>query len=286
MLSPLLILDAPPFPQVLLLVLQVPQAEATGMVATELIEAGSGGVGSTVQSRAGHLVAGEGGVGVEEDAGVVGSVQLSSEDTLGVISSRAGDLNVEALGVVLGTVLGASTVHGNNLVAEDVVAGGEGGGDGSGPGVVVGDEVLGSPDLGGQVDAGLVNLDPLEGVLVGRGAVTVALGDVCEDGSLVGFRPGRPEEVDGAAGGNLDGSLAGCGVLVAVDVGGLVGVGGHESVVEVLSVPTGDLGRGLAVDLGVVVVEEETAVGNTIDAEVGDSAVSEGSGGKSAKERD
>lgn len=86
-------------------------------------------------------------------------------------------------------------MHGDDLVAEDVRARGEAVGHGDGPGVVVGDQVCGSPRLGVQVDTGLVNLDPLQGGLVDGGAGIVGgatVGNVCQDGSDVGLGPSGP----------------------------------------------------------------------------------------------
>lgn len=86
-------------------------------------------------------------------------------------------------------------MHGDDLVAEDVRARGQAVGDGDGPGVVVGDQVRGGPRLGVQVDAGLVNLDPLEGGLVDGGAGVVGgatVGDVGQDGADVGLGPSGP----------------------------------------------------------------------------------------------
>lgn len=80
-------------------------------------------------------------------------------------------------------------------MTEDVRAGSQALGHGDGPGVVVGDQVLSSPLLGVEVDAGLVNLDPLEGGLVDGGASIVGgttVGDVGQDGANVGFGPSGP----------------------------------------------------------------------------------------------
>lgn len=147
------------------------------------------------QGGAGDGVLSQGGVGVEEDTGVGGGVQLGTQGALRALSAAAGDGNVDAEGVVLSTILGASAVHGDDLVAEDVRAGGQAVGDGDGPGVVVGDQVRGSPRLGVQVDTSLVNLDPLEGGLVDGGAGIVGgatVGNVGQDGSDVGLGPSCP----------------------------------------------------------------------------------------------
>jgi len=70
------------------------------------------------ESRAGDGVVDGGGVGVEKDAGVCGGVELSSDNTLWGLGSGTSYLNVEALRVVLGTVLGTSAVESNDFVAE------------------------------------------------------------------------------------------------------------------------------------------------------------------------
>ena len=234
-----------------------------------------------VQSRAGDLVGGVvAAVDVVLDAGVGGGVQGGSQDTLRLVGTSAGDLDVEALGVVLGAVLGAGAVQGDGLVAEDVVSGGEAGRHGHGPGVVVGDHLVGGPAVG---EASLVNLDPLEGALVGVGAVGSALGDVGQHGTDVAFGPLGPLEVDLAAGLDGGGGLGGLCVLVADDVGGGVGVRGNEAVVEVLGGPSGGVGGGLAL-LSLVVVGEVVTLGvDAVGDDAGDGAVG-GGGGREGSE--
>lgn len=56
--------------------------------------AGAGAAGP--ESRAGDLVVDGGGVGVEDDAVLVGGVEAGADDTLGRLGSGAGDLNVKA----------------------------------------------------------------------------------------------------------------------------------------------------------------------------------------------
>jgi hypothetical protein len=82
-------------------------------------------------------------VDVVLDASIGGLVEGGTGNAVsavgaGVGGARAGDLNVDALGVGLGAVLLAGGVEGDDLVAEDVVAGGERLGDGEGPLVAVG----------------------------------------------------------------------------------------------------------------------------------------------------
>lgn len=86
-------------------------------------------------------------------------------------------------------------MHSDDLVTEDIGAGCQALGDGDSPGVVVGNQVFCSPLLGVKVNAGLVNLDPLECGLVDGGAGIIrgtAVGDVGQDGANVGFGPLGP----------------------------------------------------------------------------------------------
>lgn len=243
--------------------------------------AGAGAAG--VQGRAGHLVAAQGAVGVEENARVVGGVELRGDDALGVLGAGAGDLDVEALRVVLSTVGGSGAVHGDDLVAEDVVARGQGGGHRRGPDVAVLDELRGRPLLGREVDARLVNLDPFERRLVGVGAVAVALGHVGQDGADVRLGPGAPLEVDGTAGRDRCRAGGRLGVLVTRDSVGAVLRGSHEPVVQVLGVPARRRGGRLPVELHVVVVEQEAAVLLAVGRERGHGAVGGGEAGQEAE---
>lgn len=164
-----------------------------------------------VQGGARDRVLGQGLVRVEQDASVCRSqwsatkrfasrekskesesphtgrgVQSSAQGAGGAVRAAASDGNVDAEGVVLRTALSACAVHGNDLVAEDIVARGKRRGDCDRPRVVVGDQVIGGPGLRGQVDAGLVNLHPLQGRLVDGRAVIATVGDVGQDRAEVG----------------------------------------------------------------------------------------------------
>lgn len=131
----------------------------------------------------------------------------------------------------------------DDLVSQDVVAGRDRLGDRCRPRVVVRDQLRARPLLRGRVDAASLDLDPLELRLVCLAAIAVAGSDVIDDGA-VWVRPrsscrGAPLEYDGAAGFYRRCQRARGGVLVAVDVGGLVSVGGDETAVEVFGVPSG-----------------------------------------------
>lgn len=152
-------------------------------------------------------------------------VEILAQSTLRRVGAAARDLDVDALGVVLGAVLVVGRVQGNDLVAQDVVAGGDAAGDGDGPAVVVGDEVVRRPGArrARVVDqALLVDLEELQRRLVDRRAVAVARRQVRDDGSVVAVRPWRPLQLDGAAGGHGGCQRCGRRIPVADDVRALV----------------------------------------------------------------
>lgn len=139
-------------------------------------------------------------VDVKLDAGVGGSVELGANNTIGLLGTAAGNLNVDALGIVLGTVLLGSGVERNDFVAEDVLARGKVLGDSHGPGVVVGNQLVGSP-LAVLVTSTL-NLKPLEILLLDGLEVAGVGSSVSENGANVGCGPGAPVEVDFATSGD------------------------------------------------------------------------------------
>lgn len=176
-------------------------------------------------------------------------------------------------------------MHGDNLVAEHVVAWGDRLRDGGDPGVVVGDQLGGRPLLSGDVDAGLVNLDPLECRLVDSRAVIAAAGNVGENGTEVGIGPHGPLKLNGAAGRDLGGDLARLGVLVTDDISRCIAAAVNKAIVQVLGRPRGNIRNSLAIDLGIVEVEQVTLVVHSIGHEAGDEAMGQSRGGKSADER-
>jgi hypothetical protein len=158
-------------------------------------------------------------VDVVLDALISRSVKRSTSNTLSIAAARVrrtgtSDLDVDALRVRLRAVFLASTVQSDDFVTQDVVARGEGLGDVDGPLVAVGDELVGAPLVGGGVDdTRRGELEEGEGLLVGGGAVALALGEVVDDGAVVGLGPGVPLQGHGAAGGDGDGGFAGGGFL-------------------------------------------------------------------------
>ena len=183
------------------------------------------------------------------------------------------------LGVVLSAVLLASGVQSNDLVTEDVLSSRDGAGHSNGPGVVVADQLGGSPLA--VLVAGSVDLEELQVRSLGRSWV-VDLGHVVDDGTDVGFGPGGPLDVDRSSSSDLGDLSTGSGVLVA---GNLVHVGVHggvdEAVVEALwARPLDDLWGGLLVlERGVV-----GGVGGAIDLDGGNVAVGIDGGGDSAED--
>ena len=169
----------------------------------------------------------------------------------------------------------------DNLVAEDVLASGKRLRDGDGPSVVLADHLHGSP-LAISVTISL-DLGPLEGGLVNSGDITGVGSNVGDDGAHVGLGPGVPVELNCATGSDLGHGVAGLlggTSLVADDVGLTERVGLDKAVVEILGVPTNVLSGGLAVLVGVVVVEEETLLELAIDGDTGDRAVGKDASGE------
>jgi len=138
-------------------------------------------------------------------------VQLGSGNALGLSGATASNLDVDALGVVLGTVGVLGRVKGDDLVTKDVLAGGDVLGNSDGPGEVVGDEVVRGPVLGrGVVQASLVNLEEREVTSRDAGAVvTSAPGQVVQNGTVVRLGPGVPLELDGTTSSDSGNSGAG-----------------------------------------------------------------------------
>lgn len=145
-------------------------------------------------SRAGDGVLAEVLVQVEQDAGVLSSVEGGEVTAAGGGRAGASDLEVDALGVGLGAVGLSGGVEGEDLVAENVVTRGETLGDGDRPSEAVGDEVVGGPvaGVGAGVQACLGDLGELKRSLVDGGEVTGDGGDVVDNRAVVALGPGVP----------------------------------------------------------------------------------------------
>tara|TARA_R110002003_G_scaffold351_4_gene18899 strand:- start:17550 stop:18959 length:1410 start_codon:yes stop_codon:yes gene_type:complete len=259
---------------------------------------GAAGASAVPELGAGDVVGDGGGVGVKDDAVLVNGVQLGTDDTFGDGGSGTRDVDVNlclisssyislTLRVVLGAVGRASSVESDDLVAEDVLASREGGGNSNGPGVVLTDHLDGSP-FTIRVTI-LLDLSPLEGGLVDGGDVTGIRCYIGDDRTHVRFWPGGPVELDGATGSDLGkrvGRTLWASSLVADDVRGAVSIGLDKAIVQVLSVPADVLGDGPIVLLGVVVVELEASGVDTIDGDAIGGAVGGGCGSKSRDGRE
>lgn len=94
----------------------------------------------------------------------------------------------------------------NNLMTNDIVSRSDIGWDGSSPGVVVGNHLVGSPGSGngGVVNQStLVNLEEFKSGLVNSSTVSVAVGKVGDDWAVMGFGPDSPLEINGVTSGNF-----------------------------------------------------------------------------------
>ena len=74
--------------------------------------------GAGVGSRTGEVVGRERLVDVNDDAVSLGRVQFRAQGTLGLVGARTGDLEVEALRVILRTTLCTSTAHCHQLMTQ------------------------------------------------------------------------------------------------------------------------------------------------------------------------
>lgn len=165
----------------------------------------------------------------------------------------------------------------DDLVPKDVVARGDVCRDLHEPGACVGDEHVRGPEARvGPVDpADIVNLEELEGGLVYRLAVAVAVGEVVQDGPVVRVRP-DDGPLDGDRVTRVHGRVATGwgGVLVADDVACLIGVRGDEAVVCVAGGPAYHDRRVGFVWVGSWIIALPV---DTVDDEVVDMAMSNGS---------
>lgn len=208
--------------------------------------------GSTgVQGRSGDVIRVEGLVNVDEDARVVLAVELGTQSTLGGGISTTGDLQVETLGVALSAILVTGRVQSNDLVAQDIVSGSNIAGDGDGPAVVVGDQVVSGPGAGSFTainETLLVDFEELQGGLVDLGAVTIAVSHVGDDRTMVTLRPFRPLQLNLFASTDLSRDGTGFGALGANDV--RVGVVIDEAQVSGLSGPSDGVRGVVGVSIG------------------------------------
>lgn len=126
-------------------------------------------------------------VEIKENTRVVRGHEIYPKSTSWGGAAAAHDLKIEALGVVLGPIGVSTAVEGDDLVAENVVSGGDIRRNLSCPLEAVLDEDVGGPGAGnGRVKASsFSNLEEGERPLInGIAAVIRASGEVIDDGSL------------------------------------------------------------------------------------------------------
>jgi len=260
---------------------------------------GNAADGSGNEGRAGDGVLNVADVGVEEDAGVSGSVEGGAGNTGGGVVAAAVDAEVHALrcvsvsgprfftkmysqrgviylGIILSAIGAASAVESNDLVAEDVVSGLEVGGDLNEPAVAVLAKIIGSPGLGDAVVASTVNLEPLEGGLVDGLAGAVAVGQIVDNGTDVAIGPLRgPDNADLVTGVDGGRALSRGAALVADHIGCAKIVGLDEAVVLLKGSPPENAGRVWVIEVagGIVVL-----VLDSVDDDVRDVSVSSDEG--------
>lgn len=189
---------------------------------------GSGGSSAGAGARAGTRArAGEDGrardgvllglVGIVGDTGISGGVGTGEGNQVrGAGAAGTGNLDLVASRVELGAGVGVGGVEGDDLVADEVLAGGKALGDGVlDARVAGGHEGGGTPGVGGALTATLLNLEPdLVGVGGEGGAViTGALGHVGDGRANVRLGPESPVEGDLVTSLGLSDELGGGGTL-------------------------------------------------------------------------
>lgn len=140
-------------------------------------------------------------------------------------------------------------------MAQDIIAGSDALRDLNRPSLARGEELIGRPMAGLRVpgyEAFLVDLVEFQGCFVYGRTLPIAVGEVIDDGAVVGVWPCIPLELHASACGYFDGGLAWGGSFVADDVGIGVCFWEHEAVILVFwDRPAGyDGGRVLACEAG------------------------------------
>lgn len=149
------------------------------------------------------------------------------------------------LRVVLSTILAASAVKSDELMAKHVATWRNGSRDLDVPRLSVLDQVIGCPRAWGSGavnQTGLLDLEEVERARSGGGAAFGALGQVVHDWAVMAVWPGVPGDLYRGSCSDCDLSSACRGGLVAGDVVGAEQVGIDEAIVLVQSVPAGPLG--------------------------------------------
>ena len=180
------------------------------------------------------MVYGLSNIQIEQDAQIQRRIKrLSRHAARNSLRASSRDLQIHALRIRLRAVGRARRVQGNNLVADNVVAGRQPGRDSDGPGDAIRDERVRGPGarVRARDPAPSIYLNPLQRRFVDGRAVSPVAGDVVDDWAVAGGL-GVPLERHLAAGRGCHVRLHVCGGFVADDVGAGKGVWGDEAVVE------------------------------------------------------
>jgi hypothetical protein len=128
-------------------------------------------------------------------------------------------LQVEALHIILSTIFGASTVQGNELVSQNVVAGGKGGRNLNQPAVIVGNQLIITPDSRDSSvihETYAINFEELQCRFVNGFARVTTVGEIVNDWAMVRVGPRRPLEID-LVSGRYHGMTLGIGCIKVAD---------------------------------------------------------------------
>lgn len=227
--------------------------------------------GAGNQGRAGDRVVDGAGVRVEENARVVGAVERGAGDAAGRVAAATRHAQVDALRVRLSAVGARGAVEGNDLVPENVVTGPEVRWNLDEPAITIRPEVVGGPGASVAVIAGTVNLEPPEGLLVDRLAITIACRQVVDDRADMALGPlGGPYDANLVT--SADGGVAASGGsrFVADDIGCAEVVGLNETVVLLSGTPADHCRRIGLVPVGCRII---VLVVDAVDNDVADVAM-------------
>lgn len=141
----------------------------------------AGGSTARVDIRAGDGVSAGLNIGglvdIDLDSSISALIATRELHTGRLSASSAGDLEIRAERVELSSILGECGVESQKFVAEDVVSSGDVGGDRESDRVVVGNDLVRSPDSGGGKSL-VMDLEKGEGSGIDGRAVSVAVGEI------------------------------------------------------------------------------------------------------------
>lgn len=176
---------------------------------------------TTVQSRSGHNIVRESLINVDQDTLILLSIQLYTKSSLRISTTTTSNLQIQALRVILRTILLTSRVQRDNLVTHHVVSSRDRVRNSHRPAVSGIDQLIRSPGSGNIAiidKADGVDLEEFQLGLVDGAAVSVAGCEVCDDGAVVRLWPLSPLDVDVGTGLDFGGECGVLAIAVADDV--------------------------------------------------------------------